>query len=545
VLRNIVVDLTPVLPGGENGGAKVFVVELLRLLAELTPQTNFILLTQASAHEELAVLDRNNMRRLMVLDSGPAHAPPSFAKRVIARVMVNLPARARSLVGRMFHTLRGSMKRSGSKSLLRNLKADLLFCPFTAPTYYDAGVKTVSIIYDLQHKTYPQFFAPEYVAQRDRTFIDAARRATILVAISDYSRDTAIAAGGLDPNQIKTIHLHISQHSLSTASRDDAVLLRLSLVPKHYVVYPANFWKHKNHEMLLTAFGIAMQNGLANEVRLVCTGAPSERQRWLKHAADEMGLGDQIVFAGYLTTAELLSLVTNSSGVVFPSLYEGFGLPVIEAMASGVPVACSNSTSLPEVAGGAAILFDPRNPESLAKAIISLVSDKDLTASLVEAGTARAAMFSNSKLMAEQFWDVFQQATDQHVKYSHHLIGVHADGWMGPSVTLEVAAADGPQTLNVETSLPTGLAYKRVKLRIEEGDQTILETVVESGKLNQITLPIALTGGVFSIDVSPTFVPSTAGGGLDHRELSAQLLKCEIVKPGGEVVVLFPEGRAR
>ena len=102
---------------------------------------------------------------------------------------------------------------------------------------------------------------------------------------------------------------------------------------------------------------------------------------------------DHILFPGYLANAELLALVTNSAGVIFPSLYEGFGLPVIEAMATGVPVACSNVTSLPEVAGDAAILFDPRIPEQIAQAMISLAHDKELTARLVQAGDARAANF--------------------------------------------------------------------------------------------------------------------------------------------------------
>ena len=83
------------------------------------------------------------------------------------------------------------------------------------------NVPTVCVIYDLQYKTYPEFFAPEDVAHRSRTFIEAARRSTTLAAISDYSRDVAIAEGKLDPASIKTIHLHISQHSLRNAPRDE------------------------------------------------------------------------------------------------------------------------------------------------------------------------------------------------------------------------------------------------------------------------------------------------------------------------------------
>ena len=87
-------------------------------------------------------------------------------------------------------------------------------------------------------------------------------RSTALVAISEYSRQAAIEHGRLDPAHIKTVHLHISQHSLRNAAQDESILDRLQLVPGRYLIYPANFWKHKNHEMLLTAFGIARRSGL-------------------------------------------------------------------------------------------------------------------------------------------------------------------------------------------------------------------------------------------------------------------------------------------
>lgn len=414
-LRTIVVDLTPVLPGGENGGAKVFVLELLRCLAELAPQTQFVLLTQASANEELATLDSANVRREILFDlsrpltlNSPKRQLPG--QSVFYRIMARLPGRLRRSAARLGSAWLTHKKRSMSKDVLYDLDADLLFCPFTAPTYSEDDIPTVCIIYDLQYKTYPEFFTPEDVAHRDRTFVEAARRSTALAAISDYSRDTAIAAGNLDPSQITTIHLHVPQHSLRNASRDESILDRLRLVAGEYLIYPANFWKHKNHEMLLTAFGMARHCGLAEDVRLVCTGAPGPRQQWLMQAACSLDLGDHVLFPGYLSTTELQALLINSTGVIFPSLYEGFGLPVIEAMAIGVPVACSNVTSLPEVGGDATILFDPRVPEQIAQAIVSLAHDKELTARLVRAGETRAAKFSDSRLMAEQYWNLFRRA---------------------------------------------------------------------------------------------------------------------------------------
>jgi glycosyltransferase involved in cell wall biosynthesis len=539
-LRTIAVDLTPVLPGGENGGAKVFVLELLRRLAERTPQTQFVLLTQAAAHEELAALDSTNIRRVMVLDPS---APPIFrslATRVFSRLLAHLPGRLRPIAERLGYSALISLKRTGSRSLLRDLNVDLLFCPFTAPTYFEFAIPTVCVIYDLQYKTYPEFFAPEDVAHRNRTFIEAARRSTALAAISNYSREMAISVGKLDPASIKTIHLHISQHSLRNASRDESILSRLRLTAGKYVIYPANFWKHKNHEMLLTAFGLARRSGLADDIRLVCTGAPGERQRWLQRSARELGMGDHILFPGYLSNAELLALVTNSAGVVFPSLYEGFGLPVIEAMATGVPVACSNVTSLPEVAGAAAILFDPRIPDQIAQAIISLAHDKELTARLVRLGDTRATQFSDSRLMAEQYWELFQSTVGLEHQ-SNVLVGVEPDGWAGPNATLQIVPSTQARTLDLEVALPTAAPIQAIMLRVAHDQDQKAEITVVRGENTSVSIPLPLTGGCFNIHASPSFIPALTGGGNDHRELSVRFVKCDVASADGQRDTLFAE----
>ncbi len=542
-LLTIAVDLTPVLPGGENGGAKVFVLELLRRLAEQTPQTKYILLTQASAHEELAALDSANVRRLMVLDASAAPLARSLATRLFSRLLGHMPGRLRPLAERLGYKALSTLKRNGSRSLLRKLNIDLLFCPFTAPTYFEFGIPTVSVIYDLQYKTYPEFFAPEDVAHRNRTFVEAARRSTALAAISDYSRDAAIAAGKLDPNAIKTIHLQISQHSLRSAPRDDSILSRLQLSVGKYLIYPANFWKHKNHEMLLTAFGLARRNGLADDIRLVCTGAPGERQRWLRQSAQALGLDSHILFPGYLANAELLALTANSAGVVFPSLYEGFGLPVIEAMATGVPVACSNVTSLPEVAGDAAILFDPRVPEQIAAAIVSLVSDKELTGRLVQLGNLRAAQFSDSRLMAQRYWELFQGAVGL-AHQSNILVGVHPDGWAGPQATLQVIPSHQARTLHLDVLLPAVAPARSIKLRVLHDQEQQAEITVLRDKNTSISIPLPLTGGHFDIHASPCFVPAHAGKGNDHRELSVRFIRCDIDGADGQRDTLFTENGA-
>jgi len=409
-LKTIAVDLTPILPGGENGGAKIFVLELLRRLAAFSPQTHFILLTQAASHFELASMDCHNISRRMVIGTMVAHSAHTRLHSLANLILPHLPSRIGTIASALGHKLHTRFKRMNSGGLLSELGVDLLFCPFTAPTYFEPGIPTVCTIYDLQYKTYPEFFPPEDVAHRDRVFIEATRRAAALAAISDYSRETALRYGTLDATRIRTIHLRMAQRMALRPGEGLDALTRLGLTADRYLIYPANFWKHKNHEMLFTAFGIAAKAGLPPDVQLVCTGAPGERQRYLAQAAMTMDIMDRVVFPGYLPEKELASLITNARGMIFPSLYEGFGLPVIEAMASGVPVACSGATSLPEVAADAAILFNPRIPTQIANAIITLISDESARNQLIEAGRQRAAEFADANRMAQEYWDLFLHA---------------------------------------------------------------------------------------------------------------------------------------
>ncbi|MBA2652450.1 MAG: glycosyltransferase family 4 protein [Tatlockia sp.] len=405
-LKTIAVDLTPVLPGGENGGAKIFVLELLSRLARLAPETQFIFLTQALSHSELKAMERKNISCVMVL--GRAEKPrPLFAQ--LQTLLRKIP-----YFGRKFNTLIyrivSLVKRRKASSLLCKLNANLLFCPFTAPTYFEPGIPTVCTIYDLQYKTYPEFFSEEERIQRNRTFTEACRNASMLTAISEYSRQSAIKHGKINPEKIRTIHLRMAHRILPKAVEDKSILNRLNLSAQPYLLYPANFWKHKNHEMLLTAFAIACQKNLASNIKLVCTGAVGSRQVWLAKAATMMNLGERIIFPGFITNGELALLMTNSRAVIFPSLYEGFGLPIIEAMAAGVPVACSNLCALPEIAGDAALNFNPRIPLQIADAILALCTDEELRTRLINAGKERAKLFSDSSHMAEEYWHLFHQA---------------------------------------------------------------------------------------------------------------------------------------
>jgi glycosyltransferase involved in cell wall biosynthesis len=529
----IAVDLTPVLPGGENGGAKIFALELLRELAELAPQTRFILLTQHASHEELASLERPNMQRRMVLGASPVQSLRPRLARLAARVLPHLPGRARRLLSRIGYRLNAFLKRGGGSGLLRELGADLLFCPFTAPVYAEPGIPVVCTIHDLQFKTYPEFFSPEDVAHRERSFMDAARRATMLAAVSEYSRQSAMLHGKLEADRIRAIHLRLAQRALAAGPDPAAALARFGLAEGRYLIYPANFWKHKNHEMLLTAFGIACSSGLAQEIKLVCTGAPGPRQQWLQSAAQAMGLEARVVFPGFLPTADFAALMLNAAGVIFPSLYEGFGLPVIEAMAAGKPVACSNGTSLPEVAADAVLMFDARIPEQIAQAMISLTADAALRERLAQAGRARAAEFADTRRMASEYLALFQEAMGK-LRYEDFLGGVHEDGWAGTMLQLQVGPHSAAQTVEIELEAASSLPARKLTIKAKSrGSLAAQPFPIARGATATWSLPVGPEGGLYEITLLPGFVPQHLGHAQDARTLSARVLKCSILRPGG------------
>jgi glycosyltransferase involved in cell wall biosynthesis len=409
-LRKVVVDLTPVLPGGGNGGAKVMTLELIRHLARLAVDSDFILLTSEPSHDELAALDAANVHRLCVNRPGAALAATD-----------NLALRARSVLARflppsLLAKVAGAYRQAteavpAGNSLVRQLDADLLFCPFTAPFFFDPAVPAVSVVYDLQHAYYPQFFDAAEIQERERNLGKAIGVASGLICISEYVRQTLLEKTAVAPERAEVIHIQLPRRlARPSVSECESVLQSLHLTSGQFLLYPANFWPHKNHELLLTAFGIYLAGHPGSNLKLALTGSPGARQDFLRDAARRMGISHAVLFPGYLPEAELSSLLHSCMAVIFPSLFEGFGMPLLEGMAAGRPLLCSNNTSLPEVAGGAALFFDPRIPAEVADAIALIAGDSDLRRELAAKGAQRLAVFGGPEEMAASYLRTFRRA---------------------------------------------------------------------------------------------------------------------------------------
>jgi len=251
---------------------------------------------------------------------------------------------------------------------LRYGELDVVHYPLTVPVPA-LPARTVVTLHDLQHRDQPEHFSRPEREYRRLMYDRPARAADAVVVPSAFVRDRALSALGLDPERVHVIH-HGVDHGRFTPGDAER---------ERFLLYPARPWPHKNHTRLFEAIAILRRERPG--LRLVLTGAGTEALAGV----------DGVDARGTVSGDELVSLYRRAACLVFPSLYEGFGAPPLEAMACGTPVAASHAGSLPEVCGDAAVLFDPLDATSIAAAVERALAEP---AALAERGLRHAAAFT-------------------------------------------------------------------------------------------------------------------------------------------------------
>jgi len=275
-------------------------------------------------------------------------------------------------------------------------------------------LRNVLLVPDIQHEYHPEFFSPEQLAERRKIYQDAVQQAMHIGAISEFTRRSLIERYHVPPDKITTLYLAadpIYHARTYSPQQEQRVLQKYQLPPGEYLFYPANTWPHKNHLTLLQALVILRERYRMRPL-LVCTGASKESHEELLRFVATHHLEKQVRFLGYLPLEELPILYANAMLMTYPSLFEGFGMPILEAMWSGAPVIASNVTSIPEVAGEAALLLPPKAPESWAEHIYLLATRSDLRNELRQRGFRQARKFSWRRFTV-QVLQIFKRVYEQ------------------------------------------------------------------------------------------------------------------------------------
>jgi glycosyltransferase involved in cell wall biosynthesis len=259
---------------------------------------------------------------------------------------------------------------------------DLFFSPgYNTPLY--CASPFVFTICDLSH-----IYCPENTSLMIRLYYAtiakrAAQRAERILTISEFTRTQIVEWSGIPAEKIFNVGCGVDA---AYHPGEDVYGL-----PFPYLLCVSNRKRHKNEFRVVEAFA---RTGMASEIKLVFTGEPTAE---LTYSIRRHHMTEQVHFVGRVPEEKLPSLYRGAEALVFPSLYEGFGLPLLEAMACGTPTVTSNTTALPEVAGDAALLVDPTSIEQIAEAIKRLVRDTILREQLRKKGLARAAQFRWSR----------------------------------------------------------------------------------------------------------------------------------------------------
>lgn len=367
----IAVDLTPLLPGGANGGIKPYIMEGIPWLRKrLDGRCRFVFLTSSVSHGEVRDALAAEGDRLVCVNVNSGANPLEFQGRGD----------------------RDFLWQKAPPDLVWRLSADLLYCPFGATTWHCPGTPTLSVVVDLLHLDFPDSLSPGEREHRQAYFRKMASDADRFQCISDYGAGRLVEACGVAKDRVFRTYLVIGGRLQSGRSTR-------APVGRPYFFYPANFWPHKNHGRLLEAFADYRGKAADEAWDLVLTGFDSPECRQVLRRAEELGVDRHVRYEGHVGEARLEEIWASASALVFPSLHEGFGIPLVEAMCFGLPIICGRATCLGEVAGDAALFADPAQPEELSAAMLQMTRDAGLRRNLAANSAARRAAFDFDREM--------------------------------------------------------------------------------------------------------------------------------------------------
>jgi glycosyltransferase involved in cell wall biosynthesis len=303
---------------------------------------------------------------------------------------------------------------------VREDRPDLLHVQYTAPIA--CPVPVVVSVHDVSFLEHPEYFKRDRAMQLQFTVQRTVHRAAKILTGTEFSRASILKVyGDLDEDKVVAVPNAAAPEfrPLSREAATAAVRERFA-IHTPFILCVGDLQPRKNQIGLIKAFARLVRAYPHFKHNLVLAGKETWFAGRVHDAAQESGVNERIQFFGFVSDSDLLQLYNACEVFVFPSFYEGFGLPALEAMACGKAVVCSNTSSLPEVVDGAAILFDPYSVDQIVRAIADLLLDGELRARMERLGLQRAAHFSWQKT-AQKTLEVFHEVAEQ-PRLAHHIV---------------------------------------------------------------------------------------------------------------------------
>lgn len=280
----------------------------------------------------------------------------------------------------------------------RRSSPDVLWSPTnTGPVL--AGNQVITF-HDLAVFHHPEWFSDQYVRWRKALIPVLAKRAKAILTVSEFSKGIILEHTGVEPAKVKAVHNGVNREHFfpAPAASIQSVYKKFGL-EKDYILTLGSLDPRKNLGRILTAWELLQKEQLAFDYDLVIAGGHSENFR--QQLTPDHKVSHNIKYLGYVEDEYLAPLYSGASGFVYPSLFEGFGLPVLEAMSCGTPVVTSSTGALKEISNGAAVGVDPYQPEDIAQGILNITGPGKAAAELAQKGIKRAEMFSWEKTACE------------------------------------------------------------------------------------------------------------------------------------------------